>query len=147
VFLVKAKADTMLLADTTFLKPAIGAAQQASDTVALDYFTLAAIQRYPNNASFRRARATSYQMRGKPDSALVMLVAALKIEPNDVPTSLQIAQAMVDRAALDTAGVPRGDTATLNRRRAAFAMKLDSTKTYLGQVSRRVIRHSGSPRP
>ena len=131
VFLVKAKADTTLLADTTFLKPAIGAAQQASDTVALVFFTAAAVQRYPNNASFRRARAASYQMRGKPDSALVMLIAALKIEPNDVPTSLQIAQIMVDRAVFDTVGVPKGDTATLNRRRAALAMKIDSVKPYL----------------
>ncbi len=131
VFLVKAKADTMLLADTTFLKPAIGAAQQASDTVALDFFTAAAVHRYPNNASFRRTRAASYQMRGRSDSALVMLIAALKIEPNDVPTSLQIAQIMVDRAVFDTVGVPKGDTATLNRRRAALAMKIDSVKPYL----------------
>jgi len=131
VFYVKAQHDTALLADTTFLKPAIGAAQQASDTVALDFFTGVAVKRFPNNASFLRTRAASYEMRGKPDSALVMLLAALKIDPKDVGTSLQIAQIKVDRAVLDTAGVPKTDTAALNRRRAAFAQKVDSAKPYL----------------
>jgi tetratricopeptide (TPR) repeat protein len=129
VFYTKAQNDSSLLADTTFLKPAIGAADRASDTVASNFFTAAAVQRYPNNASFRRARATSYQQRGKPDSALVMLIAALRIEPNDVPTSLQIAQTMADRAVFDTAG-PK-DTASLSRKRAAFALKIDSIKPYL----------------
>ena len=128
VFLIKFQNDTTLAADTGFLKPAIGAAQQATDTVALDVFTAAAVLHFPSNASFKRARSASYQMRAKPDSSLVVLIAALKIEPNDVPTSLQIAQAMVDRAVYDTA---KADTATLNRRRAAFAMKLDSVKPYL----------------
>jgi tetratricopeptide (TPR) repeat protein len=133
VFYEKAQHDSALIADTTFIKPAIGAAEQASDTVVLDYFTAGAVKHYPNNASFLKARAASYQMRSKPDSALVMLVAALKIDPNDVGTSLQIAQAMVDRAVWDTAAANRikGDTAALNRMRAAFAPKLDSAKPYL----------------
>ncbi len=131
VFYVKAQHDTALLADSTFLKPAIGAAQQASDTVALDFFTAAAVQHFPNNASFKRTRAASYEMRGKPDSGLVMLLAALKIDPKDVPTNLQIAQIIVDRAVLDTAGIPKTDTAALNRRRAALAQKVDSAKPYL----------------
>jgi tetratricopeptide (TPR) repeat protein len=133
VFYEKAQHDSTLVADTTFIKPAIGAAEQASDTVVLDYFTAAAVKHYPGNASFLKARAASYQMRSKPDSALVMLVAALKIDPNDVGTSLQIAQAMVDRAVWDTAAANRikGDTAALNRMRAAFAPRLDSAKPYL----------------
>ena len=134
VFYQKAQHDTALLIDTTFLKPAIGAAEQAKDTVALAYFTAAAVHHYPNNASFLRARAAAYEMAGKPDSALIMLTAALKIEPNDVGTSLQIAQIMVDRAVWDTVAaksVPKSDTATLNRMRAAFAVKLDSAKPYL----------------
>jgi tetratricopeptide (TPR) repeat protein len=130
VFLIKAQHDTALLADTAFLKPAIGAAQQASDTGAGDIVTAAAVLHFPNNASFRRTRAASYEMRGKSDSALIMLLVALKLEPNDVGTSLQIAQIMIDRAALDTAGV-KGDTAALNRRRAAFAQRVDSAKPYL----------------
>ena len=130
VFYAKTQHDTALLADTTFLKPAIGAAQQAKDTVALDVFTAAAVLHFPNNASFKRTRAASYEMRGKPDSGLVMLLAALKIDPKDVSTSLQIAQILVDRAVLDTAGAGK-DTAALNRRRAAFAQKVDSAKPYL----------------
>ena len=131
VFYAKAQHDTALLADSAFLKPAIGAAQQAKDTVALDVFTAAAVLHFPNNASFKRTRAASYEMRGKSDSALIMLLAALRIEPQDVGTSLQIAQILVDRAVLDTAGVPKTDTAALNRRRAAFAQKVDSAKPYL----------------
>ena len=131
VFYLKAQHDTALLADSTFLKPAIGAAQQAKDTVALDVFTAAAVLHFPANASFKRTRAASYEMRGKSDSGLVMLLAALKIDPKDVGTSLQIAQIMVDRAVLDTAGIPKTDTAALNRRRAAFAQKVDSAKPYL----------------
>ena len=130
VFLTKFQHDTTLAADTGFLKPAIGAAQQAKDTVALDVFTAAAVLHFPNNASFKRTRAAAYEMRGKLDSALVMLLAALKIDPKDVGTSLQIAQIMVDRAVLDTAGAGK-DTAALNRRRAAFAQKVDSAKPYL----------------
>jgi tetratricopeptide (TPR) repeat protein len=133
VFYAKAQHDTALLADTTFLKPAIGAAQQAKDTVALDFFTAAAVLHFPSNASFKRTRAASYEMRGKPDSALIMLMAALKLEPQDVGTSLQIAQILVDRAVFDTAGkgIPKSDTATLNRLRAAFGQKVDSAKPYL----------------
>jgi hypothetical protein len=59
---------------------------------------------------------------------------ALAIEPNDVATSLQIAKAIVDGAVWDTAAanrVPKADTATLNRMRAAFAQKIDSAKPYL----------------
>jgi len=130
VFYAKAQHDTALLADSAFLKPAIGAAQQAKDTVALDVFTAAAVLHFPNNASFKRTRAASYEMRGKSDSALIMLLAALRIEPQDVGTSLQIAQILVDRAVLDTAGAGK-DTAALNRRRAAFAQKVDSAKPYL----------------
>ena len=133
VFYAKAQHDTVLLADTMFIKPAIGAAQQASDTVALDFFTRESVKRYPNNASFARTRAASYQMRGKPDSALVLLLAALRLEPNDVPTNLQIAQTMVDRAVWDTAAANRakGDTAAQARMRAGFAQKIDSVKPYL----------------
>ncbi|HEV2670674.1 MAG TPA: hypothetical protein VGU74_06250 [Gemmatimonadales bacterium] len=134
VFLIKAQHDTALLVDTAFLKPAIGAAQQASDTVALEFFTAAAVLHFPNNASFRRTRAASYELRGKSDSALIMLLAALKLEPNDVGTSLQIAQIMIDRAVWDTAAfnrIPKSDTAAANRMRAAFAQRVDSAKPYL----------------
>ena len=129
VFYQKAQHDTALLADSTFLKPAIGAAQQASDTVALDFLTAAAIRHFPSNASFHRTRAAAYEMRGKLDSAIVSLNNALKLEPNDVGTSLQIAKTLIDRAVWDTAG--KADTAGARVRRAVFVQKVDSAKPYL----------------
>jgi tetratricopeptide (TPR) repeat protein/TolB-like protein len=128
VFYQKAQHDTALLADSNFIKPAIGAAQQASDTVTLDFFTAAAVRRFPGNASFLRARATTYEMKGNTDSAIVMLTSALRLEPNDVSTSLQIAKIMIDRAVWDTT---KTDTAAMRVRRAAFAQKVDSAKPYL----------------
>lgn len=128
-FLQKAQHDTTLLADTAFIKPAIGAAQQASDTLALDFLTAAAVRRFPNNASFQRTRAAAYDMRGKQDSALIYLSNAAKLEPNDLGTSLQIAKIMIDRAVWDTTG--KGDTAAVRVRRVVFAQKVDSAKPYL----------------
>ena len=132
-FLEKAQHDSTLVADTTFIKPAIGAAQQASDTVALDFFTAAAVRRFPNNASFQRTRAAAYEMRGKTDSALIYLSNATRLEPNDLGTSLQIAKIMIDRAVWDTAAANRvkGDTAAQRRLREPFAQKVDSAKPYL----------------
>lgn len=129
VFYEKAQHDTALVADTTFIKPAIGAAQQASDTAVLDFFTRAAVQRFPNNASFLRTRAAAYEMRGKQDSAIMFLSSALRVEPTDVATSLQIAKILIDRVVWDTTGAK--DTAAVRPRRAAFAAKVDSAKPYL----------------
>lgn len=133
VFYQKAQHDTALLADSNFIKPAIGAAQQASDTVTLDFFTAAAVRRFPGDASVLRARATTYEMKGNTDSAIVMLTRALKLEPNDVSTSLQIAKIMIDGAVWDTAAANRlkGDTAVLNKLRTAFGAKVDSARPYL----------------
>jgi tetratricopeptide (TPR) repeat protein/TolB-like protein len=130
VFVEKAQHDTTLLADTNFIKPAIGAAQHpsASDTAALDFFTKAAVQRFPNNLSFIRARAGAFEMAGRTDSALVYYKKALAREPNDVGTSLQIAKIMGDRAVWDTT---KTDSATMRMRRIAFAQKVDSAKPYL----------------
>ena len=60
VWVAKAVHDTALLADTTVLKPAIGAAQQAMDTAALDKFTAAAYRHFPTNVSYIRARAGAF---------------------------------------------------------------------------------------
>lgn len=130
VFVEKAQHDTALLADTNFIKPAIGAAQHpsASDTAALDFFTKAAVQRFPNNLSFIRARAGAFEMAGRTDSALVYYKRALAREPNDVGTSLQVAKIMGDRAVWDTT---KTDSATTRMRRIAFAQKVDSAKPYL----------------
>ncbi|HET8712235.1 MAG TPA: hypothetical protein VFM23_00970 [Gemmatimonadales bacterium] len=134
VFLAKAQHDTALQSDTTFIKPAIGAAQQASDTAALDFFTAAAVKRYPNNVSFLRTRAGAFEMAGKTDSALAYYKKALAAEPGDVSTSLQVAKTLIDRATFDTAGyklIPRTDTAAQRRFREPFVQKLDSSRTYL----------------
>jgi Tfp pilus assembly protein PilF len=134
VFVAKAKADTSLQADTTFLKPAIGAAQQASDTAALLLFTQAAVRRFPTNNSFTKARAGAFEMAGNTDSSLVYLKRALAADPNDVATSLQIAKILIDRAVFDTAAdnrIPRADTAAKRRFREPFAQKVDSARPYL----------------
>lgn len=126
--------DTALGGDTTMLKPAIGAAQQVSDTANLDKFTAAAVRHFPNNVVYIRARASALEMAGKTDSAMVYYKKALAIEPNDVGTSLQIAKTMIDRAVWDTAAanrIPRADTAAARRLREPFVQKVDSAKPYL----------------
>ncbi len=137
VFVEKAQHDTALLADTNFLKAAIGAAQQqsVSDTQALDLYTRAAIRRFPNNASFLRTRASVFEMRNHPDSALKYLQMAARLEPNDVGTSLQIAKTLIDRPVYDTA---KGralreakDTVALKALQQAFAVRVDSARPFL----------------
>ena len=133
VWVAKFDHDTALRGDTTFLKPALGAAQQVADTQALLKFTEAAVHHFPNNPVYIRARAGAFELAGKTDSALVYYKKALAVDPNDVGTSLQIAKAIVDVVVWDTAMANRlkGDTAGLNRARAAFAQKLDSARSYL----------------
>jgi len=134
VWVAKFDHDTALRGDTTFLKPALGAAQQVSDTQALLKFTEAAIRSHPTNLSFVKARAGAFELAGKTDSAIVYYKKALAANTNDVGTSLQIAKTLVDGAVWDTAAinrVPKSDTATLNRMRMAFAQKVDSAKPYL----------------
>jgi len=135
VFLTKAQHDTTLQADTAFLKPAIGAAQQASDTAALLFFTGAAVLRFPNNVSFTKARAGAFELAGNPDSALVFYKKALAVDANDVATSLQIAKILIDRAVYDTAAARRlreaKDTVGLRRLQEGFATRVDSARPYL----------------
>ncbi len=133
VWVAKFDHDTAVRGDTTFLKPALGAAQQVSDTQALLKFTEAAIRHFPNNPVYVRARAGALGLAGKTDSALVYYKKALALEPNDVGTSLQIGKQIIDAAVWDTAAANRlkGDTAALNRLRAAFAQKVDSARPYL----------------
>jgi tetratricopeptide (TPR) repeat protein len=135
VFYQKAQHDTALVADTAFLKPAIGAAQQASDTVALDFFTAAAVRQFPNNASFIRARAAAFEMAGKPDSSLRYYKKALAIDPNDVSTSLQIAKTLIDRAVYDTTQArilrERKDSIALRMLQQTFAARVDSARPFL----------------
>jgi len=127
--MAKAHHDSTLLADSTFLKTAIGAAQQVSDTQALLKLTQAAVQRFPTNVSFIKVRAAAFELAGMPDSAITYYQKALTLEPNDVSTSLQIAKTIVDRAVWDTTGSK--DTAAVRPRRAAFAARLDPARAYL----------------
>jgi tetratricopeptide (TPR) repeat protein len=129
VWVAKFIHDTALGGDTTFLKPAIGAAQQVSDTQALEKFTAAGYKHFPNNVSYIRARAGAFELAGRTDSAMVYYKKALALEPNDVPISLQIAKAIVDAATWDTVG--QRDTVAVKPRRAAFVVKVDSAKPYL----------------
>jgi len=135
VFLTKAQHDTTLQADTTFLKPAIGAAQQASDTAALLFFTGAAVLRFPNNVSFTKARAGAFELAGNPDSALVYYKKALAVDSHDVATSLQIAKILIDRVVYDTVAARRfreaKDTVALRRLQEGFATRVDSARPYL----------------
>jgi len=135
VFLTKAQHDTTLQADTTFLKPAIGAAQQAGDTSALIFFTGAAVQRFPNNVSFTKARAGAFELAGNPDSALVYYKKALAVDSHDVATSLQIAKILIDRVVYDTVAARRfreaKDTVALRRLQETFATRVDSARPYL----------------
>jgi tetratricopeptide (TPR) repeat protein len=133
VWLAKAKADTAVLADTTFLKPAIGAAQQVADTQALLLLTGAAIKHFPTNVSFWKSRGAALETAGMPDSALLVYREILRRDPNDVATSLLVAKALIDRAVWDTAAANRtkSDSAALNRLRATLAVKIDSAKPYL----------------
>ena len=135
VFLTKAQHDTTLQADTTFLKPAIGAAQQAGDTSALIFFTGAAVQRFPNNVSFTKARAGAFELAGSPDSALVYYKKALAVDSHDVATSLQIAKILIDRVVYDTVAARRfreaKDTVALRRLQETFATRVDSARPYL----------------
>jgi len=134
VWIAKFDHDSALGGDTTFLKPALGAAQQVSDTQALLKFTEAAIRHFPSNVSFIKARAGAFELGGRTDSALVYYKRALAREPNDVATSLQVAKTIIDAAVWDTAVVnriPKSDTAALNHLRARFVQKIDSGKPYL----------------
>jgi len=135
VWVAKFDHDTAARGDTTFLKPAIGAAQQVSDTLALLKFTEAAIRHYPNNISFIKARAGAFELAGKTDSALVFYKKALAVDANDVATSLQIAKALIDRAVYDTAEARKKreakDTVGLRRMQEAFAQRLDSALPFL----------------
>ena len=135
VFLAKAQHDTALQADSAFLKPAIGAGQQANDTIALLFFTGVAVQRFPRNLSFVRARGGAFELAGTPDSAIVWYKKALAADANDVATSLQIAKILIDRAVYDTALARRlreaKDTVGLRRLQEAFAIRVDSARPYL----------------
>jgi Tfp pilus assembly protein PilF len=135
VWTAKFEHDSALRGDTTFLKPALGAAQQVSDTQALLKFTEAAIRHFPNNGSFIKARAGAFELAGQTDSAMAYYRKALALDPNDVSTSLQIAKTIIDRAVYDTAKArelrERKDTVALRHLQEGFAARVDSARPFL----------------
>jgi len=134
--MAQAQQDSSLLKDTTVLKTAIGAAQQAPDTQALVWFTAAAVRNFPNSQSFLKARGAAFEMTGAVDSALVVYKRALALGGgSDVTLSLLIAKTIVDHATYDTARArvltASKDSLSLRAMQQAFAAQVDSARPYL----------------
>lgn len=134
--MAQAQHDSALLKDTSFLKTAIGAAQQAPDTQAGLVLTGAAIRNFPSNVSFLKTHGAALEMGGKVDSALVIYKKALALEQGgDVTLSLLIAKTIVDHATYDTAAARQRtavkDSAGLRALQQAFAERVDSARPYL----------------
>ena len=136
----KMEHDSSLAADTAFLKTAIGAAQQLSDSDAtfkaqsIVRFSRPAVRHFPTNASFIAVHAGGLEMSAQPDSAQFWLRRSLQLDPTNVAASLQIAKSIIDRAVWDTAAynrIPRTDTAGQRRFREPFVQKVDSARPYL----------------
>lgn len=131
----KAEHDSTLLADSTFLKTAIGAAQQLPDSdaaykaQALLTFSRPSVRHFSTNASFIAVHAGGLEMAGQPDSAQYWLRRSLQLDPSNVAASLQIAKSIIDRAVWDTTG--SRDTVATKPRRAAFVAKIDSARAFL----------------
>jgi len=128
--------DSALAKDTSFLKTAIGAAQQAPDTQASLMFTGAAIRNFPSNLSFLKTHGAALEMAGNVDSALAIYKKTLALEQGtDVQLSLLVAKTIVDHASYDTAragGCTRAkDSLCLKSMQRAFADKVDSARPYL----------------
>jgi len=135
-FVAQAMNDTTKLADSTFLKAAIGAAQQLVDGKQLLFFARAGIRRFPRSLDFWKVLGSGYELMGQRDSALWAEKQALALDPSNVNTALLVAKTVVDATAYDTAAANRlkGDTAQLRVLRAAFADRLDSARTFLARA-------------
>ena len=136
-FVQQLKSDSTRQADSTFLKAALGAAQQISDTANLLLFAHAAVRHFPKSAAFYKALAQGFDMKGQRDSALWAYKQSLAIDPSDVANALLLAKAIVDGATYDTAQATKlkSDTVALKRLRSAFADRLDSARVYLERAA------------
>ncbi len=132
----RAEVDSGVLADSTFLKTAIGAAQQLSDTQALLRFSWAATQRFPKSAAFWKTLGAAFELAGGADSAVWAYRKSLAIDPSDLASTLLVAKALIDQATYDTAAANRlkGDTASLRVLREGFARRLDTARVYLDRA-------------
>lgn len=136
-FVQRTEADSSVLGDSTFLKGALGAAQQASDTQQLLFFSGAAVRHFPRSAAFWKAQGQAFELRGMPDSALVAYQKSLTLDPTDAKATLLVAKAMVDQATYDTVAANRlkSDTVQLRAFRTAFADRLDTARAYLERAA------------
>ena len=131
-FTAKVQADSSVLRDSTFLKAAIGAAQQISDTANLLLFARAATRHFPKNAPFWEALGAAFDLKGQRDSSVGAYKQAFAADPNRPKTALLIAKAIVDGTVYDTAHAPpKTDTVALRAYHNAFADKLDSARAYV----------------
>jgi len=127
---LRVQRDSALLGDTATLKVAIGAAQQAPDTQALDRYTVAALRRYPNDPSFLKARVAALDWTGRPDSAVAVIRRLMALRPGDVAAALSAAKIIIEHAAYDTAGAGK-DSVELRRRRAELADRIEAARPFL----------------
>ena len=136
-FVAQAKKDSAKLADSAFIKAALGAAQQLSDTEQLLYFSHAAVRHFPKSAAFWKALGAVFDSRGQRDSSIWAYRQSLVLDPSDVGASLLVAKAIVDGAVYDTtqAGKLKADTAALHAYRNAFADKLDTARNYVAKAA------------
>ena len=135
-FVETVKNDTSKLADSSVIKPALGAAQQVADTQQLLFFTHAAVRHFPKSAVFWKALGAAFDMKGQKDSSLWAYKQALALDPADANGALLIAKTIVDATSYDTAHAPpKADTAALRPYRNAFADKLDSARAYINKAA------------
>lgn len=132
----KARTDSSVLGDSNFIKAALGAAQQLSDTQQILFYSHAAVKRFPRSAAFWKALGSAFDLTHAKDSSLWAYKHSLALDPNDLSSTLLVAKAIVDGAVYDTAQAARlkGDTAALRQLRATFADRLDSAKVYLNRA-------------
>ncbi len=138
-FVAVVKNDTTRLADSAFIKAALGAAQQLADTEQLLYFTHAAVRHFPKSAVFWKALGAAFDAKGQRDSSIWAYRQSVALDPSDVGASLLVAKAIVDGAMYDTAqaGKLKADTAALRAYRNAFADQLDTARNYVPCASTR----------
>jgi len=135
-FVETVRNDTSKLADSSVIKPALGAAQQVADTQQLLFFTHAAVRHFPKSAVFWKALGAAFDMKGQKDSSLWAYKQALALDPSDANGALLIAKTIVDATSYDTAHAPpKADTAALRPYRNAFADKLDSARAYINKAA------------
>ncbi len=105
--------DSTLAGNAQFYGETFGAAQSANDTAAMLQWSQRAVQRFPDNVAFWRARANALKTAGQDVQALGAYERISQLEPTDIASLLQIGEIVLAGVTIDTA-VPL-DTARLRR--------------------------------